>query len=190
MKVLFYDSLVGGHHTEYFENIILAGASIDKLQIVLVCPEVSTEKLAELAQKVRASVAVYPIEESQAEELIAEKNLLRKSRFDASMFCDAIEEHSPDLAVSLYFNLVFSGLATKMRNRDIECPIRGILFDPVPRLHRLASWKEKVSALPKIVRKRLQCLWFARAKCLDRVFVLNDESTAYSLNLCTQNATL
>jgi len=185
---LIYDISLDGHRLDYtrylFEYIQAHPALKQHLHFCL--PPETQEQLSELldgltihylpADLVASTVGTPPLQKSLIEWPYLRDVLLTKHLYT----------HITFLNIDRFQYIVGSAA---FRRTNIQSS--GIFFQPYPRVWtQMGNVLNSGKAVLKKQRKALQLRWFLRNKHLDKIFILNDQSTIDKLNALANRETL
>lgn len=176
MKLLFFDIEITGHHSEYIRHLV---HYIDKEQslvkdlfIFVVHPDFCT-RFVDITSVVERSSNIRFVSIKEEELLHFErKPLLKKSLYVNKLLKRYGKQIKPDAAFLLSINMFQLGLLFNFSS----IPLYGILFKQFSRLEKSKRFDYTY------FRKNLQTFLLSSKKNLKRVFILNDEYSANTLN--------
>lgn len=180
-KIIFYDPDITGHHCEYLHHPASFIVNQQDVAGVIVCNAKIGNQLKHI-YGVRSSLLEIVCIDDDLQQLIDQaKNLWQRGRADADCFAHYMQKLKPDLAIALHANPMQPFLNSRYFRRS-KIPVRGILFDPFPLAERLGrqnkTWRWRLTALRKVCQVR----WFSMNRCIDKMFILNDEKVAAFFN--------
>jgi glycosyltransferase involved in cell wall biosynthesis len=176
---LFFDSLVGGHHGEFLENVIWGVDDGNRRYIVLAHPELS-ERLEAAKNASGSKIELYYLSEEELSQLQSARGVCRRSQCELDLLARYVERLEPEVVVLMHLNMHQIGLAKWRPAFSVK--IRGILLSPYTPISRARGFSEKLRVGITAIRKRLQIKYMLRQPMLDRVFVLNDQKVAELFN--------
>lgn len=180
-KVIFYDPDITGHHCEYLRHPAQFLVSQEEWHGVIVCNAIAGEALIRKYGEEHPQLQIDCIDDAQQALIDNSTSLWKRGRVDAQCFANYIQKHCPELAVALHANPLQPFLNNSVFRRG-ETQLRGILFDPFPLPRRLETQKASFKMRLTQFRKICQVRWFSMNRCIDKMFILNDQKVAGFFN--------
>lgn len=175
MKILIFDILITGHHSEYISHFAEFLQTCDgQNKYIFVVNHQFSNRFPLISQKITDSVNLKLIEIEKEEFMISQKGGLLKMSFSWYKLMNQYAiQFDVDHVILLYLNTFQLALFFFRPSYTIS----GILFQQFRRM-QVKNWKDKV----KYVRKYLFTQCIVRNNSIKRIHVLNDQGSVDYFN--------
>lgn len=175
-NILLFEPDASGHHPGYLYHLIINFLENNYAfnLVVLVTPDFF-EKHAQIIQKTqspRVKWVKFSVTEFNNWQKIKEKSVTKRSFFEWELLRKYIVETKSVYAFLMYIDYMQIAMLTQ---KNLPCPVSGILFRPTLVNYPSHSFKEMVNSW----RKNLTLKYFVRHKSLDSLFNLDPFATDY-----------
>lgn len=178
-EFLIYDAAGSGHHGEFLENMISGLPDTGVNYVILAHPQLR-ERLEGAKLEYQSAVRLEYLVEEQLAALAAAKRLIVRGRLELDIVVKYCATHPIRKVIMMHMNVHQFGLGRRALPKGVT--IRGLLLNPYTPLRRAFGLRAKAFAFVTGLRKRLQFAWMLQNRSIERVFLLNDPSTAEQLN--------
>lgn len=176
MKLLLFDTVLDGHHTDYLTHLIEYWHTQQvKGELCVVTPK---GLAAQFPSKITLSSQIKFIELTEPEVAgVRDASMIGRSFTAWNLYVKYAEKFHPDHALLMYFDVFQLGL---WLGRKSPCPVSGIYFRPNFYQKINANWKDKMVLFRKklILSRALAKPNFAALFCLDKSAVTAIKSIA------------
>ncbi len=166
MRLLLFDTVLDGHHTDYLTHLIEYWHTQQvEGELHLVTP---TGLAAQFPVEITLSSRIKFIELTEPEMAgIKDASMIGRSFSAWNLYVKYAKKFRPDHALLMYFDVFQLGL---WLGRKSPCPVSGIYFRPNFYQKNTASWKEKMVLFRKefILNRALSNPSFTILFCLDK----------------------
>jgi glycosyltransferase involved in cell wall biosynthesis len=179
-KVLFFDAAAGGHHGEYFENLIAGFTAEQAERSILVVHPALEESLTIWKKTTNSPIFIQFMTSMEIHYMVAAKNIMQLGRRQLEVLESYIEKFEVSSVCLMHLNLHQYALGGWQPPRAVK--IAGILFNPYAPAWRSFGIKAKARAFITRLRKRLQFFLMLRNTSIYRIYLLNDDRINNLLN--------
>lgn len=177
---LFYDTFAGGHHGEFFENLICGiPKKHQKSKVILAHPDLE-ERLTSLKKIIGANCQLVFLTKREVIFLESSQGIVQLGRRQLNVLDKYLRQFKATRVFLMHMNS-FQYVLHRWKP-PISVEISGILLSPFTPIDRAYGVCEKFNALVMGIRKRLQLKLMLQNHAIKKIFLLNDERVAGQLN--------
>lgn len=174
-KVLVYDKAYSGHHAEYFQHIVDHVSAIQDIDV-----HFYLHPHNKLLTTSLTNITLHYIDEKLIKGWLNTKSLIKRSIKEIQHLFDFSKNLKTKEIIFLDLDPYQYALGSlKIKNSGFH--LYGILFRPFFRIQKTKTRGILATAFLKW-RKKFQLRWILKNKDVKKVFILNDERVASSLN--------
>lgn len=170
MKILVFETSLSGHRLEYLHHIYMGGREQYEDNYVFVVPETFIDKRNGLDWPESLNIHFRYISEDEINMIESVKGLIKSSFTNTRLLMRYVNEINPDriILISLMRFMPWLSFIRVKKNS-----IRGIIYK--------IYLYENSRGLRRIINHCIYTL-FAHRKCMNKIFILNDDESAKRLN--------